>query len=232
MPRQHSLYSICGAVVLVAAMMGAPGPARAAIISPTPTLPPLGVAFAAAGVVGCFPLAGVCGESGVLTFTSVVSSTFNPAGQDIVANATFTGEVTTLSHVPIGTLQLTGTVEEEVLGRTFPTQTGTWNTELLAVSLSGPVLGHTLTMTLGSTPSTGGASVEPLTGHENEDHGPFVITSFFDVFVDLSLDSPTPLPTTRGPIHLAVPAPEPASLSLLSGAVLGLAALRRGRRAA
>jgi len=229
MPRQHSLYTTCAAVVLGAAMLCASGPARAAIISPTPTLPPLGVGFAAAGVVGCFPAAGVCGESGVLTFTSVVSSTFNPSGQDIVANASFTGELTTLLHVPIGTLQLTGTVEEEVLGRTFSTETGTWSTQLVAVSLSGPVLGHTLSMTLGSTPSTGGASVEPLSGNTSDEKGPFVITSFFDVFVDLSLDGPTPLNTTRGPVHLAVPAPEPASLALLAGAMLGLAAVRRGR---
>jgi len=35
---------------------------------------------------------------------------------------------------------LTGTMEEEVLGRTFSTQTGTWSTELMALSLTGMVL--------------------------------------------------------------------------------------------
>ena len=61
------------------------------------------------------------------------------------------------------------------------------------------------------------ASVEAIAGSDL-----FRIDSFFDVFVDLTLDGPTPLHATRS-AHLALlPAavPEPASLTLLAGAVL------------
>jgi hypothetical protein len=199
--------------------------ASGAIISSDPTLPVLGVPFAVSGGGSCFLPAGVCFVPGALTFTSVEASPpapppFNAAGQDIVTNTFFTGELTTLTSVPIGPVTLTGTVEQEVLERTFSTETGTWTTDLLAVNLTGPVLGHTLTMQLDSrTPSTGTTSIAP-TGNPDS----FVISSFFDVFVDLSLDGPTPLNTTRA-AHLEL-VPEPASIALLTAGLLGLAALR------
>ena len=205
--------------------------ASGAILSPDPTLPILGVPFVASGGGNCFPTAGVCFQLGALTFTSVVPSPpapapFNPSGQDIVANAFFTGELTDLSFAPLGPVMLTGTVGQEVLGRTTATATGSWTTELLAVDLTGPVLGHTLTMQLNTgTPSTGTASVTPVGGDESK--GLFRIDSFFDVFVDLTLDTPTPLHATRQ-AHLEA-APEPASVALLTVGLLGLAASRRHR---
>lgn len=220
--------------VILAAGLAFCSTARAAVISSSPSLPPLGVGFGVSGAGTCFNAAGVCAIPGVLTFTSVVASppappAFNSSGQDIRVNATLTAELTTLSNVPIGSLVLTGTVEEEVLGRTFSTQTGSWSVELLAVELSGPVLGHTLSLQLDSaTPSIGMASVEAIAGSDL-----FRIDSFFDVFVDLTLDGPIPLHATRA-AHLALlPAaiPEPASLTLLAGAVLGLATMGRRRRA-
>jgi hypothetical protein len=56
----------------------------------------------------------------------------------------------------------------------------------------------------------------------------FQITSFFDIFVDINLDSVPPLTTGRGPLHVElVPMPEPAGLALIVLPLLGLAALRR-----
>jgi hypothetical protein len=205
------------------------GVARAAVISTSPTLPPLDAPFVSAGGVGCFPVAGVCVQPGSLTFTSVESTTFVAAGQDIVANASYEGTLTTLSNTPIGPITLSGTVEQLVLGRTFSTQTGTWNTEVLAMSLTGPVLGNTLTIVLGSTPSTGMASIEAI-----DEGNLFRIASFFDIFVQLSLDSVPPLNTTRGPIHAELaPAgvPEPSVVALLGAALLGLVGMRGRRRA-
>jgi len=97
------------------------------------------------------------------------------------------------------------------------------------MSLTGPVLGHTLTLALGSTtPSTGMASIEAIP----EDL--FRIDSFFDIFVQLSLDSVPPLNATRGPIHAElVPAgvPEPSVVTLLAAALLGLVGVQWRRRA-
>lgn len=207
--------------------------ARAAVVSGSPTLPLLGVAFSASGTGNCFPAAGVCAAPGALTFTSVVPSppappAFNASGQDIVVNATLTGELTDLSHQPIGPLSLSGTVEMEIEGRTFSTETGSWSIALLAIDLEGPVLGHTLSISLDSSaPSTGTASIEP-------EGNQFLIDSVFDVVADLSLDTAVPLETVvRAHFAIAgsgVAVPEPATVTLLAGAAIGVVALRRRRR--
>jgi hypothetical protein len=93
------------------------------------------------------------------------------------------------------------------------------------MNLEGPVSGHTLTLGLDtSTPSTGTVSVDPV-GNQ------FQINSFFNVFADLTLDTTTPLITTRqAQFELASPmiaVPEPASFTLLLGSVFGLAVARR-----
>jgi len=220
------------AVVLGAGSMMGVG-ASGAIISPSPTLPLLGVPFVVSGGGSCFPTAGVCFVPGTLTFTSVVPAPpapppFNVAGEDILTNAIFTGQLTTLSSLPLGLVTLTGTIEQEVLGRTFSTETGSWAVDLLAVDLTGPVLGHTLTMHLdGTTPSTGIASITPAGGPGDESS--FLVSSSFDVFLDLSLDQTPPLHATRE-AHLDLAVPEPASLGLLTASLFGLTAVRRGRR--
>lgn len=213
-------------VLLAGLTLGTAG--RAAVITNSTTLPPLGVGFGIVGGGSCFSAVGVCAVPGTLTFTSIASSGFNPMGQYIVANATLTGNVTMQSTVlPV---VLTGTVEEEVLGRTVNTPTGNWPTQILSFDLSGPVLGHTLGLGLDTSHmSTGGASVDDVPGQD----GLFSVDSFFDVFVELTFDQGLPgvppLSTTRGPFVVAL-APEPATLMLLAGPILGLAVLRGSRR--
>jgi hypothetical protein len=122
---------------------------------------------------------------------------------------------------------LAGTIEPEVLVRTDPAATGTWDTERVALSLSGSVPGFPLTLTLDpSQSSTGVTSIVPL--GEGNDRG-FRIDSFFDIFVELKLGTPTPLSTTRGPVRVSLvsPVPEPSSLALLAGGLVALAAWHR-----
>jgi hypothetical protein len=126
--------------------------------------------------------------------------------------------------VPIGPVTLTGSIGQEVMGRTFSSETGVWSTEVTALSLGGPVLGHTLSMTLDTaSPSTGSTSIAPiLVGNTTE----FRIDSFFDVFVELSLDSIPPLETGRGPLRFVL-TPEPGGFLVLASALAGLLAIRR-----
>ena len=201
---------------------------QASVISSTPTLPLLGVPYVGSGA-GCFPAAGVCIEDASLTLISPVLSSFNALGQDIMSGADYVGTLTDLSHIPIGTVHLTGSVEQEVLGRTFATETGIWATELTSLLLSGPVLGNTLTVSLDpNNPSTGETSITPNDNLART----FRIDSFFDVFVEISLDGPTPLHTTRGPIHAeAVSVPEPSSIAAIALPLLAIVAIwpRRSR---
>jgi hypothetical protein len=210
-----ALFAACVAIVL-----GAVSPARASVISTTATLPVLGVPYTSSTGVGCFPIAAVCVGQGTFVLTSVVSSTFNPSGQVIVTNVAYAGTLTTLGNAPIGPVSLKGTMEQEVLGRSGSTQLGIWATEIVALSLSGPLLGHTLSLSLdGSAPSVGSTSITPLSDDL------FRIDSFFDVFVELTLDSSPPLHATRGPVHVSAGAvPEPSSLALLAGGLATLAA--------
>jgi hypothetical protein len=222
------------AAISIAISLSCAAAAEAAVLSSTPSLPPLGVAFTIGGSGNCFPAAGTCAVPGTLTFDSVVASPpaaapFNTGGQDILANATLTGTLTDFSsHATTGSLLLTGTIEMEIDGRTFDAETGSWQIELMAIDLEGPALGHTLRLSLDATKtSTGRASI---TASGNQ----FLIDSFFDVFADLSLDSTVPLNTTIE-AHITLPGPttvaaaEPASAALLAVAVTGLVG-RRARR--
>ena len=203
------------------------GSALAAVISGTPTLPLLGVPYSSATGVGCFPTAGFCIEAGSLTFTALSSKSFNTSGEDLTMQASYTGTLTDTSDHVLGPLLLTGSVEEQVLGRTFSTETGSWNTKLLSLALSGPLQGHTLSLGLGASNSTGTDSIDPIGG------GLYQIDSFFDVFVDLTLDTNTPLHATRGPVLLTLqptPVPAPAGLTLLAAPVLFLSLAHWRRR--
>lgn len=226
-PSDSCLSALANVALFVVCLFAAGSGARAAVISSTPTLPVLGVTYAGGGV-GCFPAAGVCIDPGAFMPLALVSSTFNATGQDIVTTVSYTGMLTTLTHAPLGPITLSGTMEQEVVGRTFDTELGTWETDLVSLALSGPVLGHTLTVGLDpTTPSVGSTSVSSLSRTDLM----FEIDSFFDVFVELSLDTPTPLHTQRGPIHAALVAPaavaEPGTLALMG---LGIALFAFGRR--
>ncbi|MGH7155688.1 MAG: hypothetical protein ACREF3_17315 [Acetobacteraceae bacterium] len=215
----QSRTAALAAILLMAGL----GSARADIISPSPTYPPATGVFAGLGA-GCFPTAGVCAGSGNLVITSVTSDVFGPGGQDFTADVVFNAPVTTLSGHSLGTLHMTGTLAVSLAGRVGPDDIGTWSTEIDSLDLGGTLLGVPLDVGLDtSTPSGGTTSITPA-GNE------FRIHSFFDVFVDLSLDSSPPLTARLGPLPVSlVPVAEPATLALLGLPLFGLIALHRRR---
>ncbi len=222
----HGRSAIAAAGLAVAGALT--GAAQADVITGSPTFPPNPLSFSSPSGAGCFDIAAVCVTPGVFTLTSSVSS-FLPAVQDIAADATYTGSLTPLPPATgsLGSFTLTGTVDLEVLGRSSPTKTGSWTADLTGLSLSGPLLSFgTLSATLDAQHTSSGTVSIASLGQTGE----FRITSFFDIFVDVTLDRPglPSLTTSVGPIGVAaVPEPATWSMLLIGFAGLGLAARRR-----
>jgi hypothetical protein len=217
------------------ALAGAlPGSAQASVITPTASLPLVGVPYVSPGAgAGCFTVVTACVNPGPFIQTSVVSDMFSVAGQEIMANVTYDATLTPVGGTTIiGSVALTGTVDETVLGRTSNGETGSFTVDITGLTLSGPLSlpsepllnGKTLSVGLDTSDSSSGTTtITP-------DGGMFRINSFFDVFVDISLDIPSAPSTSVGPILLiAVPEPSTWAMMLIGFAGLAFAAIRRAK---
>jgi hypothetical protein len=211
--------------------------ARADVISTSPLPVVLGVPYSSSTAGHCFPSAGYCVKLGSLTFDSLAAAprygsppVLPDIGEDFTLNVTYNGTLTYLDGTVVGPMTLTGTIDETFVGRTFDAETGSFNVDVNAINLSGPLNGNTVTLSLDDSPfdeSTGSTVVTPLPD------ATFDIASFFDVFVDVDLDTNTPLHARLGPIHLSMSdsqtvstIPEISSLAVLLGALASLLALR------
>ncbi|MAE61044.1 MAG: hypothetical protein CMJ49_06775 [Planctomycetaceae bacterium] len=116
---------------------------------------------------------------------------------------------------------LTGLMVMDVLGKGTDT-TGSWDTEILSMSLTGDIPGMQIREHPGMD-STGRVSVTDIGG------GLYHIDSFFDVFTELSLDGGQSWTPAQSSVRMVlVPAPAALPVGLALRGVIGT---RRHRRA-
>jgi len=120
---------------------------------------------------------------------------------------------------------LTGPVQTVVKGKGGAT-TGSWDTEIVSMSLSGDVGGVSIEIRESpSLPSSGQTSVEQLGS------GDYQIDSFFDVFVEISIDGGPFQPQTNEAFRMElIPVPEPSQLLMVLSAIPLLHWMVRHRR--
>jgi hypothetical protein len=204
-------------IVLRTAMFAASlvlcGAASASIITNDPNLPPnVGAYRTPADVHAEYLPLGldiVLSEVAHFGFINVIRIPVGPDERETF-DSTVTGNVSINggSQLPI---TLTGSVETVVFGK-VGNITGTFQTEMLQLDLTG---GGLMVRESPTLPSIGETTITDIGG------GSFRISSFFDVFTELSLDGGlTWTPSTAATRVELVP--EPASLALL---LLGLGAM-------
>jgi hypothetical protein len=123
---------------------------------------------------------------------------------------------------------LTGPVSVIAYGRTNDSELGTFNTQMLSMDLTGSVGGHSVEVMLDPNQSTLGQTTIAASGNM------FHITSFFDVFTEISLDHGAFVPQINGPTVVTLGTiPEPSTFVMGAiAATVGLAyAVSRRRRA-
>jgi hypothetical protein len=126
----------------------------------------------------------------------------------------------------LGSVALSGTVDFTVSGRTNNSELGTFATQLTALDLTGSGGGHSFELMLDPTKtSTGQTTISPSGGD-------FRVSSFFDVFVELSIDGGTPVPdvASRHITLESVPEPGTAGLAFLGLTVLISVSRRKAAR--
>ena len=192
-------------ILIVALSVGGASVAGAQVVLDTPELPPepdpdrcdtIISLYAGVGVHAVFP--GPIDMSDPLhkCFQNVVRSD-DGSGNEI---EDFDSVLEGLVDVGFGPMpfMLTGPVTTVVFGKTGTT-TGTFDTEIVAMSLTGNIGGMNVEIRESpSLPSPGQTSITDLGG------GQWQIDSFFDVFTEISIDGGPFMPQVNGPGHMVL----------------------------
>ena len=211
------LVCLCAVLGLVAQTWAAGG-----INTPDPQLPPVGGPYMSpADVHATYSGPGLMAVLSQIQHQAFSGAVRNPLGLDEIEsfNSSMHGQamVNGLGPIPV---EMMGPVQTLVLGKMGNT-TGTFDTEMLSMSLTGMTpLGPLMVRESPTLPSLGRTSITDIGG------GMYHIDSFFDVFTELSLDGGQSWIPSQGPTRVNL-CPEPASLALAGLAAIGTLTRRR-----
>lgn len=121
---------------------------------------------------------------------------------------------------------LTGPVSVEAFDK-WGVTTGTFNTQMLSMDMTGVVGGHSVEIRVDPGPgaSTGVTTITDISGGQGT---LFRIDSFFDIFTEISIDGTSFMPQTDGPTRVTL-VPEPSAWIMLVAAGLAVPAYLRHR---
>jgi hypothetical protein len=226
-PSTRRLISAGAAILSLTLVIGQEAQAYD-IVTTNPDLPPIGGGYTT-GELGHASFPGADITSATHSVKDLVGR-MNSGGNDIeTIDSQLTGLVSVGGGTPVP-FTLNGPVQIEVF-QYMPGDLGTFQTQMLSMDLTGSVGGHSVEIMLDSAlgSSTGQTTITSLGG------GEFRISSFFDVFTELSIDSGPFQGQTNGPTMVSLTfIPEPSALVLwVSASIISLsyAAYRRRRKA-
>jgi hypothetical protein len=225
-PPGSGKAAACG-LALVLALLAGPRGARADITVPSAFLPPVAGGYQEAVPVD-YNYFGTTIELTNLVhsvFTNAVSS-FSGGNETVSFLSTVTAQVS-VNGVPQGLYSVPNVpVTVLILGRTSDTQLGSFDTQMQSLDINTTIAGHSAEINLDPNHTTAGHTTVSDAGG-----GQFKISSFFDVFTEISLDSGPFVPQTSGPTHVTLNAtPEPGGLALAALGCASLAGWRLARR--
>ena len=219
------------AAVVPAVAAAAVPMARASIIQSNSNLPPENGAYTAPTI--CVTLGpGACIVGASLFDFSGTTTIFDQSGQSIDSSITMTAKIYSNNNgMPgmfLGNLMLSGPIGILYAGRMTNMDLGTFPSSLTELDLTGMFNGHSLEVILNpNVTSMGPTTVEPAAVSLSPD-GEFQITSFFDVFSEISIDHGAFVPGPPRTFTLNT-VPEPGSISLLAFGVAGAVGRLRQR---
>jgi len=196
--------------------------AFADVIEPVATLPPAnGVYFVGATCISAVCLQNIQLKNFVITSNMIVGGN-DVTVSDVDLTANVFQNVGGNPGLPIGSLLLAGQVDITYFSRNSITERGTFNDQITSLTLSGSFAGHTADAMLNPAhQSVGQTTIAEVPGTRT-----FGISSFFDVFAELSINGGpfVPGPERTGDLGEA---PEPSYYVPIG---LGLAAIVVRRR--
>jgi MYXO-CTERM domain-containing protein len=214
-----------------------------AIPEPTAALPPIDGSYS----LDPLCITPVClADIGISGF-QITGDTISGGNELVQTTAVFSAEVLQNNlgspGAPIGFVSLQGTVDFTWFNRTDPDQTGTFTGQITGFDFAGQFNGNSFEfMQNPNEASTGSATVTEKIGNSQtiiwSPKVPFItsslptsfqVTSFFDIFAELSLNGGpfVPGPDRDASLVSATPEPGSAGLALLSLLGVGGMALRR-----